>query len=67
MLELEVDGVRVADDSMHLYAVRFVQVLGGQPELTLYRNGQRVIKEWTLKADVKVDAQLKHASTNSAP
>jgi hypothetical protein len=67
MLEIEVDGVRVPNETMHLYAIRFVQVPGEEPELTLYRNGQHVIQAWTLKADVTMPAELKNASTNCAP
>ena len=55
MLELEVDGVLVSPESIHLYAVRFVKAAAGHPELSLYRNGLRIAKKWKLKADVEVN------------
>jgi hypothetical protein len=54
MVTLEVDGVPVPADAMHLYAIRFVQVPGAGPDLALYRNGLRVAKGWLMKADVTV-------------
>jgi hypothetical protein len=53
---LEIDGTVVPAEQLHLYAVRFVQVPGGEPALSLYRNGLRVAKAWTLKLDVSCEA-----------
>lgn len=56
ILMLEVGGTPVPADQMHLYAIRFVQVPGSEPSMSLYRNGCRIASAWSLKADASFEA-----------
>jgi hypothetical protein len=49
------------------YAIRFVDVPGGEPEVVLYYQGKRVARPWTIVLEAAAHAESENANTATIP